>query len=159
MKVSVTTLKFLAVLGSASAFLPSSRTHRQTISTTTSQLLAENAETSVSEASAEPSNSGTKSLGLLTFDLDDTLYPIAQIVEDANGMFLSSNDSGPKYFDHAITLCWMPSGVHLCRLCLKIPETHWKIFHSCLGHFYSCSLPHQFSRFCYSHGALRIRRS
>ncbi len=107
MKVSVTTLNLLAVLATgANAFLPSSPNHRQIISTTTSQLLADKAETSVSEAAAEPAKSGVKSLGLLTFDLDDTLYPIAQIVEDANGMFLSSNDL--KFFDHGITLCFNP---------------------------------------------------
>jgi len=91
MKVSVTTLKLLAILGTgANAFLPSSPNHRQIISTTTSQLLADKAETSVSEAAAEPAKSGVKSLGLLTFDLDDTLYPIAQIVEDANAAFVKA---------------------------------------------------------------------
>lgn len=86
MKVSVSTLKLFAVLGSgANAFLPSNQNHRQIVSTTTSQLYSE---TSVSEASSETSKSSVKSLGLLTFDLDDTLYPIAQIVEDANSTFL-----------------------------------------------------------------------
>mmetsp|Transcript_53154 Transcript_53154/g.129069 ORF Transcript_53154/g.129069 Transcript_53154/m.129069 type:complete len:472 (-) Transcript_53154:249-1664(-) len=32
----------------------------------------------------------TKELGLLTFDLDDTLYPIAPIVEDANAAFVAA---------------------------------------------------------------------
>lgn len=89
MKISVTTLKLLVVLGSgANAFLPTNLNHRQIVSTTTSQLYSE---TSVSEeASADSSTSKVKSLGLLTFDLDDTLYPIAQIVEDANAAFVKA---------------------------------------------------------------------
>ena len=43
------------------------------------------------EVSAEDSSSGTtkakerQTLGLLTFDLDDTLYPIDKVVAEANG--------------------------------------------------------------------------
>lgn len=87
MKVSVTVLKLFALASVTDAFLPSNQNHRQIVSTSTSQLFSD---TSVSEASTESSKSGVKSLGLLTFDLDDTLYPIAQIVQDANDAFVKA---------------------------------------------------------------------
>ena len=94
MKVSVTTLKLLAVLvSSTNAFLPRTtcnKHHRQTVAT---QL---NAETVASGDATDSSNPSVKSLGLLTFDLDDTLYPIAQIVEDANCTYLSLNERGEQ---------------------------------------------------------------
>ena len=85
MKVIVTFLQLAVLLGSgANAFLPGKTNNRQYISTSTSSLFAN---TAVSDDLADSSKVETKSLGLLTFDLDDTLYPIAQIVDDANGMF------------------------------------------------------------------------
>lgn len=104
MKVSVTVLKLLALASVTDAFLPSNQNHRQIVSTSTSQLFSD---TSVSEASTESSKSGVKSLGLLTFDLDDTLYPIAQIVQDANGMLMSAtHDEAPNY----ISTKWLQFG-------------------------------------------------
>jgi hypothetical protein len=44
------------------------------------------AETKEDEATATYVKPEVKALGLLTFDLDDTLFPIAPIVEDANGV-------------------------------------------------------------------------
>jgi hypothetical protein len=89
MKVSVTILQLLVVLGSsANAFLPSNTNKRQVVSTSTSTLYAETAASDTSTASSKPN---VKTLGLLTFDLDDTLYPIAQCVKSANGMYLSLN--------------------------------------------------------------------
>jgi hypothetical protein len=89
MRVSVTILKLLLLGGTANAFLHCSKNHRQIASTSTSTLYAD---TAVSDVSTEPSKSNVKSLGLLTFDLDDTLYPISQIVDDANGMFPLLNE-------------------------------------------------------------------
>lgn len=43
-----------------------------------------------SKSTVTVAKTATKELGLLTFDLDDTLYPIAPIVEDANGTFQCS---------------------------------------------------------------------
>ena len=85
MILSVTALKLLVLASVADAFLPSHQNHRQIVST--SQIFSD---TSVSEASTESSQSSVKSLGLLTFDLDDTLYPIAQIVQDANDAFVKA---------------------------------------------------------------------
>jgi putative hydrolase of the HAD superfamily len=88
MKVSVTTLNILSVFGgSAHAFIPLNNNGLQIVPTSTSSLKAD---TAVSDASTESSKSSAKSLGLLTFDLDDTLYPIAQIVEDANAAFVTA---------------------------------------------------------------------
>ena len=47
------------------------------------------ASTDVSDTTAPQSNSKVKHIGLLTFDLDDTLYPIATVVDDANCELLS----------------------------------------------------------------------
>jgi hypothetical protein len=40
---------------------------------------------SPSSSVATASSTKIKEIGLLTFDLDDTLYPIAPVVRDANG--------------------------------------------------------------------------
>lgn len=88
MKVSVTILQLLVVLGSsANAFLPSITNKRQVVSTSTSTLYAE---TAVSDTSTASSKHNVKTLGLLTFDLDDTLYPIAQCVKSANAGFVAA---------------------------------------------------------------------
>ena len=55
------------------------------------QMAAESSDDSKSDSkssSVATATSKTKEIGLLTFDLDDTLYPIAPIVEDANGKYL-----------------------------------------------------------------------
>jgi len=48
------------------------------------------ASTDVSDTTAPQSNSKVKHIGLLTFDLDDTLYPIATVVDDANSAFVTA---------------------------------------------------------------------
>ena len=60
--------------------VPQAQHHRVRISTVV--LNAEEETASVAATSA--ASTKTKQLGLLTFDLDDTLYPIQPIVEDAN---------------------------------------------------------------------------
>jgi hypothetical protein len=45
----------------------------------------ESLSSSPSSSIATASSTITKEIGLLTFDLDDTLYPIAPVVRDANG--------------------------------------------------------------------------
>ena len=47
-------------------------------------LLQAEKESSETSATATASKPKVKQLGLLTFDLDDTLYPIAPVVDDAN---------------------------------------------------------------------------
>ena len=119
MKVSVTILQLLVVLGSSTnAFLPSNTNNRQIVSTSTSTLYAE---TAVSDASTASSKPNVKTLGLLTFDLDDTLFPIAQCVKSANGMYLSLNVWEElnlrhlPYHDYAIKICY--PGVNI--ICLQ----------------------------------------
>ena len=91
MKISVTTTRTLfqlfavsslAEIGTTNAFV-SRNNPRQIVTTSTSTLYAD---TAVSDASTASPKSKVKDIGLLTFDLDDTLYPIAPVVEDANGM-------------------------------------------------------------------------
>jgi hypothetical protein len=48
----------------------------------TQQLYSKTAEASETATAETPI---VKQLGLLTFDLDDTLYPILPVVEEANG--------------------------------------------------------------------------
>ena len=49
------------------------------------QSSSSSSENEGSKSTVTVAKTETKELGLLTFDLDDTLYPIAPIVEDANG--------------------------------------------------------------------------
>jgi FMN phosphatase YigB (HAD superfamily) len=44
-------------------------------------------------SSSNNPNSKKKTLGLITFDLDDTLYPIAPVMEEANRAFARSMES------------------------------------------------------------------
>jgi len=69
----------------AAAFVPSSlmRIRRATSSDTVFQSTTESTE-AVQEAVKSP---GTKTLGLITFDLDDTLYPIQPVINEANAAF------------------------------------------------------------------------
>ena len=68
-----------------SFFVPNNRILSSRVVTTTTTLLkAEEAASGSVAATASGSTKKTKQLGLLTFDLDDTLYPIQPIVEDAN---------------------------------------------------------------------------
>ena len=87
MKIPFTLFQVVALSGgSTHAFLATNNNHRRIVSTSTSTL---HSSTETSDASASTAKSGVQSIGLLTFDLDDTLYPIDQIVNDANGTNLS----------------------------------------------------------------------
>jgi len=59
------------------------RIRRATSSDTVFQSTTESTE-AVQEAVKSP---GTKTLGLITFDLDDTLYPIQPVINEANAAF------------------------------------------------------------------------
>jgi len=88
MNLSSTIVYFLtAAGGSTYAFQPRKNDLRQVVPSSTSSLYAD---TAVSNVPTEQSKSSVKNLGLLTFDLDDTLYPISQIVEDANAAFVTA---------------------------------------------------------------------
>jgi len=67
------------------AFVPSSLNNRVLVQRSWLVLrsTAESTE-AVQEAVKSP---GTKTLGLLTFDLDDTLYPIDPVIDEANAAF------------------------------------------------------------------------
>jgi len=57
----------------------------------TSTLYSEKkAEADAFDVSVPSSKSTTNEIGLLTFDLDDTLFPIATVVEDANAAFVTA---------------------------------------------------------------------
>lgn len=79
--------------GVASAFSPSLSFHalqsRVQVPpgsvTSSSTILRESVEGQADPATV--ATPGVKELGLLTFDLDDTLYPIDQVVKAANGKF------------------------------------------------------------------------
>jgi hypothetical protein len=67
----------------------------QVTTTTPTQRLAplratsSSSSSSTSEAAAAPDSSSTKQpLGLLTFDLDDTLYPVNVVIAEANAAFV-----------------------------------------------------------------------
>jgi len=102
MKIRVCLLQLIAIssltdVGTTNAFVPRIVTGSSTLTTSpspsciTSTLYSEKtAETDVSENSVVPPKSKVKEIGLLTFDLDDTLYPIATVVEAANAAFVTA---------------------------------------------------------------------
>jgi hypothetical protein len=65
----------------ALAFTPHPHPHPRVV-VRTQQLYSDTAKTSETATAEKPI---VKQLGLLTFDLDDTLYPILPVVEEANG--------------------------------------------------------------------------
>eukprot|EP00536_Pseudo-nitzschia_multiseries_P004411 jgi/Psemu1/285076/fgenesh1_pg.73_\ len=88
MRVSVAFFQAIAVCSTITdAFVPLGNNHRHIVSTPTSTLRAE---TAVSVSTSTSSKSAVKEIGLLTFDLDDTLYPIDQVVKDANAAFVKA---------------------------------------------------------------------
>mmetsp|Transcript_18602 Transcript_18602/g.51918 ORF Transcript_18602/g.51918 Transcript_18602/m.51918 type:complete len:412 (+) Transcript_18602:228-1463(+) len=88
MRVSATFFQAIAVFSTITdAFVPLSNSRRQIVTTSTSTLYSD---TAVSDASSTSSEPGVQNIGLLTFDLDDTLYPIDQVVKDANAAFVTA---------------------------------------------------------------------
>jgi hypothetical protein len=73
---------YLSVVAVVDAFSPNTF---GLIRTSTSVLHAETAEKSAPAVAEKPK---VNELGLLTFDLDDTLYPIAKVTEEANGEWI-----------------------------------------------------------------------
>lgn len=89
---ALTITKCLSDIGTTSAFvafIPYSKNPFADV-TVTSSLHGEKTQPEVSDLVATSSESKIKQIGLLTFDLDDTLYPIATVVEDANSAFVTA---------------------------------------------------------------------
>lgn len=57
------------------------------LSPTLRKMASTNSETAEKVDSKTTPNKRTKNLSILTFDLDDTLYPISTVIEDANSAF------------------------------------------------------------------------
>jgi hypothetical protein len=57
-----------------------------------SQVVLKSQEERTSSVATASGSTKTKQLGLLTFDLDDTLYPIAPVVRDANSTWMFSKE-------------------------------------------------------------------
>ena len=76
MKITSVALVTLFSIFSVEAFAPNNR-----VQTRCSVLFAD---TQAAPVEAKVAKKKVKELGLLTFDLDDTLYPIAPIIEAAN---------------------------------------------------------------------------
>jgi putative hydrolase of the HAD superfamily len=88
MNLSLTITYALTTIGcGANAFQYRNKILREFVPSSTSALHVDNA---ISDVPLEATESSAKSLGLLTFDLDDTLYPISQIVDDANAAFVTA---------------------------------------------------------------------
>jgi hypothetical protein len=66
----------------ALAFTPHPHPHQRVVGSTQQVLYSETEKASETATADKPI---VKQLGLLTFDLDDTLYPILPVVEEANG--------------------------------------------------------------------------
>lgn len=84
MKVSVRVLSLVGLLGATftSAFTLVHRHPPRVVSPTATRLSASTQEDGAVATASKPA---VQELGLLTFDLDDTLYPIEPVVKAANG--------------------------------------------------------------------------
>jgi len=83
----VSYLSLILVLHGSIAF----QVHRVSARVSSTHLFSETETKETKEASSTKSKK-TKTLGLLTFDLDDTLYPIAPVVDEANAAFARAMD-------------------------------------------------------------------
>lgn len=97
-RVSLTTtaiaiaVAVVALLCSAASAFTVIAPQVRTTSTKTTQLHADATQASSSNA-AKTTPTHKKSLGLITFDLDDTLYPIEAVLAEANTAFAASMES------------------------------------------------------------------
>ena len=82
-------VSILTRLAIATAFVAPNKVYQRV---TTSTLSSQIEEASVETATEAPSTK-TKTLGLLTFDLDDTLYPIQPVINEANAAFARAMES------------------------------------------------------------------
>ena len=78
-------LSTLEVVPFVSSFAPLSSSRRVVVSSTTTHR-----STSTEEQESENKKKKRRRLGLITFDLDDTLYPIAPVLDEANAAFSSA---------------------------------------------------------------------
>ena len=83
--LSVYLLLFTATTPTARAFVVVPTIKTSITTRQRSSSLASSSTTTTTTTSAE-----TQTLGLLTFDLDDTLYPISKVEEDANEAFVKA---------------------------------------------------------------------
>ena len=63
------------------------------------------ASTQEDAATTTPTRPKVQELGLLTFDLDDTLYPIAPVLDAANGEFEGEKEMVALRDSHCPVLC------------------------------------------------------
>jgi hypothetical protein len=82
MKIALQAIVSIVLLVDSAAFAPSH--HRLSRVPAVSTRLRD-AEAQTESAPAAASVPEVKEIGLLTFDLDDTLYPIDQVIKAANG--------------------------------------------------------------------------
>jgi hypothetical protein len=88
---SVLSLALLAARSSVNAFVSRQQRHPFVVSASVSRL---HSTTSSAEAVTQEDVQAprTKTLGLLTFDLDDTIYPLAPVIAEANAAFARAMD-------------------------------------------------------------------
>jgi hypothetical protein len=87
MTLSIHVLVLLACVLSASTFCPHSSVERRRAATTLlSSSSSSSTENQVSTTTPHPKSQ--KYLGLLTFDLDDSLYPLERVINEANEAFV-----------------------------------------------------------------------
>ena len=82
--VVVLLLPIVGLWGNTNAFVPLHHVHHSSLSrtVTSTRVLASTQEEGATATTSKPK---VQELGLLTFDLDDTLYPIEPVVKAANG--------------------------------------------------------------------------
>lgn len=111
MKASVRVLSLIGLLVDATfinAFTPAHHHRVLSRTSTPTSLLSSTQEDGATATATKPK---TQELGLLTFDLDDTLYPIEPVVKAANGK------TRLNWYDWTMMLGLMPNISHflMCR--------------------------------------------
>mmetsp|Transcript_85275 Transcript_85275/g.246523 ORF Transcript_85275/g.246523 Transcript_85275/m.246523 type:complete len:408 (+) Transcript_85275:136-1359(+) len=89
MRVTIRVFQVLGLVAVAESFAPSLTTSRRVsnVRVTPTRILATPQEDGATATTSKPQ---VQQLGLLTFDLDDTLYPIEPVVQAANDAFVSA---------------------------------------------------------------------
>jgi len=77
-------------LSTCSAFTISDSIRHRHHATTVASSLSMTATSASTDAKSTSSSSCTKKLSILTFDLDDTLYPVSTVLDEANAAFARS---------------------------------------------------------------------
>ncbi len=107
LSIHVRVLVLLAcVLPASTFFCPHSSVGRRATATQLSSLSSSSSSTENQVSTTTPHSKSQKYLGLLTFDLDDSLYPLERVINEANEAFVRAMNNYGFTGRHKTYIIW-----------------------------------------------------